>query len=131
LAGKTDSEIADVDHLLDFAEAFGFDLANLERHQPPQGCFFRAQRLAEPADQLAAARPGNVAPDPEGGLGAADLGPGVLGFHDPTDARPVDRRAHRKGAALEALARHAERGEQFGDFSGDGHSRLPKGRRLL
>ena len=33
LAGQADGEVADVDHLLDLAEALGADLAGLDRHQ--------------------------------------------------------------------------------------------------
>ena len=39
LAREADGEVADVDHLLHFAEALGDDLADLERHQRPQGLF--------------------------------------------------------------------------------------------
>ena len=36
LPRKANGEIADVDHLLDFAEALGKDLACLDRHQPAE-----------------------------------------------------------------------------------------------
>ena len=39
LAREADGEVADVDHLLHFAEALGDDLPDLERHQRAQGLF--------------------------------------------------------------------------------------------
>ena len=56
LARQADGEVADVDHLLHFAEAFGDDLAGLERDQPAEIVLGGAQLLAEQAHELAAAR---------------------------------------------------------------------------
>lgn len=56
LAGKTDGEIADVDHFLDFAETLGWDLADLDRHQPAELVLVRAQFFAKQAHQFAALR---------------------------------------------------------------------------
>ena len=39
LAGKTDREIADINHLLHFAAAFGSDLAGLYHHQATRSSF--------------------------------------------------------------------------------------------
>ena len=56
LARQADREVADVDHLLDFAEALLDDLAGFERDQLGEHRLGLAQLLAEQADQLAAAR---------------------------------------------------------------------------
>ena len=55
LARETDREIADVDHLLHFAEAFLQDLAGFERDEAAQRILVGAQFLAE---QSAPARRG-------------------------------------------------------------------------
>ena len=49
LPRETDREVADVDHLLDLAEAFGADLAGLDRHQLAELVLVLAEELAEPA----------------------------------------------------------------------------------
>ncbi len=56
LARQADGEVADVDHLLHFAEPLGLDLADFDRHQPAELGLGGAQFLAEQADELAAAR---------------------------------------------------------------------------
>ena len=56
LARQPDGEVADVDHLLDLAEALGADLAGLDRHQLAELGLVLAQQLAEPADEVAADR---------------------------------------------------------------------------
>src|SRR5262245_17578818 len=62
LAGKTDREIADINHLLHFAAAFGSDLAGLYHHQATQLILGGAQLLAQEPDEFAAARRWNQAP---------------------------------------------------------------------
>jgi hypothetical protein len=62
LAGKTDREIADINHLLHFAAAFGSDLAGLYHHQATQLVLNGAQLLAQEPDEFAAARRWNQAP---------------------------------------------------------------------
>ena len=62
LARQTDREIADVDHLLHFAQAFLKDLAGFQRDQLAELFLVGAQFLSEQADQLAAARRGHIAP---------------------------------------------------------------------
>ena len=79
LPRQADREIADVDHLLDFAEPFGGDLAGLDRHQPAELGLALAQLVAEQAHQLAALRRRHMAPFEEGGVGAADGGRDILG----------------------------------------------------
>ena len=48
LARETDREVADVDHLLDLAEALGADLAGLDRHQLAELVLVLAEELTEP-----------------------------------------------------------------------------------
>ena len=55
-------EVGDVDHLLHLAQAFGEDLAVLERDQRAQIVLVAAQLLAELADRLAALGCGYLAP---------------------------------------------------------------------
>ncbi len=55
LARQADGEVADVDHLLHFAEAFAGDLAGLDGDEAAQRLLVGAQLLAEQAHQLAAA----------------------------------------------------------------------------
>ena len=56
LPGQADGEVADVDHLLDLAEALGADLAGLDRHQRAERLLVLAQQLAEPPHEVAADR---------------------------------------------------------------------------
>ena len=56
LAGQTDGEVADVDHLLDLAETLRADLAGLDRHQLAELRLVLAQQLAEAADERTAGR---------------------------------------------------------------------------
>src|ERR1700733_259424 len=65
LARETDREIADVDHLLHFAEPFLQDLAVLECDEATQRLFVRTQFLAEQTNQFATARCRHLAPDME------------------------------------------------------------------
>ena len=79
LARQADREVADVDHLLHFAEPFGGDLAGLDRHQPAELGLALPQLFAEQAHQLAALRRRHMPPFLEGRMGAADGGGDVLG----------------------------------------------------
>ena len=93
LPREADREIADVDHLLDLAEALGEDLAAFERDKAAERLLVRPQRLAEPADEFAAARGRHHAPVLEGGLRATDGSCDVGrrgGVHAP-DQAAVDR----------------------------------------
>ena len=125
LARQADREVADVDHLLHFAQAFGGDLAGLERDQPAEVGLGRAQLFAEQAHQLAAARRRHVAPGLEGRMRAAD---GLRGFgrrglrarrrwlagdraSAPAGRRRCRQRAARPGAAaVDRLRWRRERG---------------------
>ena len=44
-ARLADREVADVDHLLHFAQCFALDLADLQLHQSREICFMGAQLL--------------------------------------------------------------------------------------
>ena len=52
LARQADGELADVDHLLDLAEAFGADLAGLDRDQLAELGLVLTEQLTEPAHEL-------------------------------------------------------------------------------
>ena len=65
LARQPDGEVADVDHLLDLAEALREDLAGLERDEPAEIGLCGAQLLAEQAHELAAPRRRHAAPAQE------------------------------------------------------------------
>jgi hypothetical protein len=54
LARKTDGEIADVDHLLHFAQRFLRDLARLDGDEPSELGLVGAKLVAETADEPAA-----------------------------------------------------------------------------
>ena len=54
LARQAHSEIADVDHLLDFAQAFAADFAIFQRNQLAQRLFVSPQFIAQLADDFAA-----------------------------------------------------------------------------
>ena len=73
LARQTDRELADINHFLHFAVAFGLGLAHFQRDQRTQRVLVRAQRVCAQADRLAATRRRGGAPDLERRLGA---------FHD-------------------------------------------------
>ena len=74
LAREADREIADVDHLLHFAQALGQNLAHLERNQRAQILFVGAQFVADLAHDFAALRRRNHAPLQEGRGGALHHG---------------------------------------------------------
>ena len=71
LAGEADREVANVDHLLHFAQPFGNGLAAIERHQFAQRLFVVAQGIAQAADELPPHGGGNGAPLVEGGVGTS------------------------------------------------------------
>ena len=75
LAREAGGEGADVDHLLDFAVAFGEDLAGFDGDEAAEGFEVGAKLFAEEADEFAALRGWDVAPLEEGGV---SLGDGLL-----------------------------------------------------
>ncbi len=70
LAGEADCEVADIDHLLHFAFAFGEDLAGFKCDEAPEVALGGAQGVAELADDLAAFGAGDQLPFTEGVVGA-------------------------------------------------------------
>jgi pyrroloquinoline quinone (PQQ) biosynthesis protein C len=54
LARQANGEVADVDHLLHLADAFGANLAHLQRDQFAQRLLVRAQEVAQVAHDFAA-----------------------------------------------------------------------------
>ncbi len=60
-----DREVADVDHLLDFAVTLGLDLAHLEGHEAAKRILVIAQRITDAPHGLAAHRRRHGTPFPE------------------------------------------------------------------
>ena len=121
LARQADREIADVDHLLHFAQALALDLADLQRDEPAERLFVGAQLFAEQPHQLAATRGGDVAPVLEGGGGAAISAAGSAVSGSAPISRAVDGGADAQRAARERGASDVKRDEEVGDFGGVGH----------
>ena len=107
LAREADREVADVDHLLHLAEALLRDLPDLERDERAERLLLAAQLLAEQAHELAAVRPGKVAPGREGRGRARDrrVGRGRVGAGDARDLLAGDRRADDEVAAVDRARR--------------------------
>ena len=93
LSREPDREVADVDHLLDLAEALLGDLPDLERDERAERLLLAAELLAEQADELAATRRRHLAPRLERGDGASDggVGGGLVGPRDAADLLAGDR----------------------------------------
>ena len=66
LARQADGEVADVDHLLHFAERFLGDLAGFEGNEGGKVGLALAKLLTDTADELAAFGGGDGAPGSEG-----------------------------------------------------------------
>ena len=71
LAGEAGGEGADVDHLLDFAEAFGEDFSGFDGDEAAEGVEVGAEFFAEEPDEFAAFGCGDGAPLEEGFVGLA------------------------------------------------------------
>jgi hypothetical protein len=110
LARQADREIADVDHLLHLAQAFGQDLAGFQGDQAAKLGLGGAQFFTQQAHQLATAGGGDLAPGQEGGMrDADDMADGAcIGVGDAADLGAIDRRADRTGAAGEHCGIDAE-----------------------
>ena len=127
LARQADGEIADVDHFLDFAEAFGRDLADFDGDQAAEIGLGGAQFLAEQADQFAALRRRHHAPDAEGFVGLFDRGGGFRRRNrlQRCDLLARHRAAHDQVAMGEAIPRDAQPIEKLLGFLFDGHLLSP------
>src|SRR5271155_5438907 len=101
LPRQADGEIADVDHLLHFAETLGHDLADLKGHERAESLFRSAQFLAEKAHEFAPAGRRNLAPGEKGGPRAIVDRRHVMRrrLPDAGDLGAVDRRASRERTA--------------------------------
>ena len=112
LARQPDREVANIDHLLNFARALGHDLAGLERHQRPEIMLGGAQLLGKKPHQLATPRRRHRTPGREGKRGAPDDGGRFRRAHDldVSDQLTGDRRHGGKSGARERALRHAEPG---------------------
>ena len=98
LAGQTDRETADVDHLLHFAQRLGGDLADLDRHQGGEVVLVLGQQLAQPGHQRAAHRRRCAPPRRKRLDGCGDRLFGLLGggFRDREQRLAGDRGAGRQ-----------------------------------
>ena len=99
LAREADGKVADVDPLLDLAERLGPDLADLQGHERGEFLLLLADRLADPADQLATPGGGYDSPAEEG-LGIGRRGSGDVARVSSPDGGQrlaVDRRAGLEG----------------------------------
>ena len=86
LPGKTRGEVADVDHLLDFAEAFGFDLADLDRNESTEGALVGAQLFAKEPHEFTALGTRDQTPFEESRVSLSDRH-GRVGGGDLPDVR--------------------------------------------
>ena len=132
LARQPHREIADVDHLLHFAEAFLQNFSVLDRDQTAERFFVGTQFLAEQTHQFATARRRHLAPLAERFHARFDLG--IDRWHavitDAPDLSAVDRRAH----DLRSRRRDAEFGQKMGvheRLHEDGDSINRFGQRIL
>ena len=112
LARQSHREVADIDHLLDFAFALGADLAHFQGDERAERLLVGAQTLAEPAHDLAAKGRRHLAPLEEGAVGAVDDRV-VLGLGDLVhgrDPRAVDGGEDvERGAGADPIATEATR----------------------
>src|ERR1700730_13353432 len=86
LPGKTRGEVAYVDHLLDFAETFGLDLADLDRNKSTEGALVGAQLFAKEPHEFTALGTRDQAPFEESRVSLFD-GRGRIGGGDLPDVR--------------------------------------------
>ena len=74
LAAEAYSEIADVDHFLDFAQSFGADFAHFEGHQLTQGFFVFTEQIPQIADHFTPFGGRHIAPSGKCRLGGGHRG---------------------------------------------------------
>ncbi len=115
LARQADGEVADVDPLLDLAQALARDLADLAGDQRAEVGALRAHPLADAPHQFAAARRRHRAPRGEGRRGGRDraVGVGRAGHGEGREPRAVDR-----GARAERRPRGGVPGPADGEPAG-------------
>lgn len=117
LAREAHREVADIDHFLDFAEAFLGDLARLPGHQFAEFGLVPTQFLAEQPHQFTTARRRHLAPGAERLFGALDLGGNggaPLQSHR-SQATAVDGGMHGKLAIAKSIGVEAETAQQSVD----------------
>ncbi|MNG06345.1 hypothetical protein D3C84_895750 [compost metagenome] len=73
LARQTNSEIADVDHFLNFTQTFLVDFASFDRYQFTKLVFVLTQHFAEHTNQFATTRRRYISPSQEGLMRKIDL----------------------------------------------------------
>ena len=117
LTRQADGEVADVDHLLDLAEAFGENLAGLDGDEPAEVGLRGAELLAEEADQFAAPRRRHRAPQEKGRRGGSDCCLNFLGrgIGDRSDRFAGDRRTD-GATACRCFQGYAERPQKGRGF---------------
>jgi hypothetical protein len=129
LARQPDREVADVDHLLHLAKTLLQDLAGFQADQRAELGLPPAQRLAEQAHQLAAARRRHAAPPLERRRGARDGAVELVRRRAAQRRQPasIDGRGHGEIAGGQDLRRQAERrcdgGEDLDGAVGHGNLR--------
>jgi hypothetical protein len=115
LARQPDSEVANVDHLLDLAEPLLEDLARLEADESAESLFLLAKYLPEQAHQLAPPGRGHFPPGEEGLVRRPDRLPDLRGRRrlDLPDSPPVDRREAMQIPIAGAHPKRAEHALRF------------------
>src|SRR6266702_2816739 len=110
LTRQAHREVADVDHLLDFAESLRRDLADFDRNELAEGLLVGSQFFAKKPDEFAALGGRNQTPFEEGGMSLVDRSLRLLCadlVHMGGDLA-CDWRTCRKRAADIAASRYAE-----------------------
>ena len=118
LARQADREVADVDHLLNFAEAFREDFADLDRDEAAKRPLVGAQLLTEEPDKLPAMGRRHIAPDEKRGMRSIDdlARFKCVRLADMRDNLARYRSGYGKGAARVRKAGDAKRGQQLLDL---------------
>ena len=101
LAREPDGEIGDVDHLLNFSDAFGNDFSRLESNQGTEGFSLLAQGVTDLTHHLSAPRCWPVSPLTEGRPRDLD---GNLVIFDRGGGNPTDQLPIVGGAAVDPVA---------------------------
>ncbi len=131
LPRQPDGEVADVDHLLDFAEPLGLDLAGLDGHQPAQRLLAGAQLFAQQSHQFAALGRRDQTPCEESRMRLVDRrgGAGRIDFPDMRHGFSGDRSSRDQRASAVADRVDTEREQKRVDL-GLQREVFGRGRRL-